>query len=199
MRGSIIALAALVMLGLTPTAADAQGLVRVTPKIGAYFQSESVHEIDDGAREVRRQGETSLALGANVDLGIPGSPLDLRGDVTLATDATVSEEGVQGDETDASLVGVSGSLVFRPLSFLPFVDPYALGGAGFTNTRFESDGFGDVPDERDFALHAGVGTDLLLGGVRLQVEATDYISNLGGDGDTLHNVFATVGLGFGLF
>lgn len=188
----------LVMLALTPAVAGAQGLLRVTPKVGAYFQSESVHQIDDGALEVQRSGESTFAFGANVDVGIPASPLDLRGDVMVASGAAVSTQGFEGDATgDADLLGVSASLVFRPLSFLPLVDPYLLGGGGFTSTSY-SGGF-DAPDERDFALHAGIGTDVVLGGVRLQVEATDYISSLGGGGDTLHNVFGTVGLGLTVF
>lgn len=198
MRRLRIVIAGLVMLAFTPAVADAQGLIRVTPKVGAYFQSESVHQIDDGALEVQRSGESTFAFGANVDVGIPASPLDLRGDVMVASGATVSSQGIEGDVTgDADVLGVSASLVFRPLSFLPLVDPYLLGGGGFTSTSYGG-GF-EAPDEREFALHAGLGTDVSLGGVRLQAEATDYISNLGGEGDTLHNVFATVGLGITLF
>lgn len=198
MRRLRIVIAGLVMLALTPAVADAQGLIRVTPKVGAYFQSESVHQIDDGALEVQRSGESTFAFGANVDVGIPASPLDLRGDVMVASGATVSSQGIEGDVTgDADVLGVSASLVFRPLSFLPLVDPYLLGGGGFTSTSYGG-GF-EAPDEREFALHAGLGTDVSLGGIRLQAEATDYISNLGGEGDTLHNVFATVGLGITLF
>ncbi len=193
MRTLTLTMVALVALALAPGTAGAQ-LLEVTPKIGGYFQSESVHEIDDGARTVARTGETSFAFGANVNVGVPGSPLDLRGDVMVATGATVSEEGVQGDETDASLVGLAASLVLRPLSFVPVVDPYLLGGGGFTSTSY-SGGFD--ADERDFALHAGIGTDVALGPVDLQVEATDYVSDLGGD--TLHNVFGTVGLNLPLF
>ena len=192
------ALVGLVFLALTPAVAGAQGLIRVTPKVGAYFQSESVHEIEDGAQEIARSGESTFAYGLNVDVGIPASPLDLRGDVLIASGAEVSRQGISGSPTgEAKLLGVSGSLVFRPLSFLPLVDPYLLGGGGFTSTSYE--GGIDAPDQRDFALHAGIGTDVVLGGVRLQVEATDYISNIGGGGDTLHNVFGTVGLGLTIF
>lgn len=204
-RSGSLALAATLLLTV-PAAATAQGMIKITPKIGGYFQSENVQEIDDGAREVQRTGSSSLALGANVEIGLPGSPIGIRGDVSLGTDATVTSEGLDGEEEiDATLLGVAADAVFRPLSFLPIIDPYGLVGAGFTNTSFDDDdsslipGVNELPDEREFALHAGIGTDVMLGGARLQAEVTDYISGLVSDSDTGHNVFFTVGLGFDLF
>lgn len=195
MRTLKLAIAMALGIALVPEGAAGQ-LLEVTPKAGGYFQSKSVHEIEEGARTVFRKGETTFAFGANVDVGVPGSPLDLRGDLMVATGATVSEQkGVEGD-TDADLVGLSASLVLRPLSFLPVVDPYLLGGGGYTSTSY-SGAF--KADESDFAVHAGLGTDVTLGPVNLQVEATDYISNLGGSGDTVHDVFGTVGVGFAIF
>lgn len=195
---------AMTLLLTVSGAATGQGLIKITPKIGGYFQSENVQEIDDGAREVQRTGSSSLALGANVEIGLPGSPIGIRGDVSLGTDATVTSEGLDG-EIDATLLGVAADAVFRPLSFLPIIDPYGLVGAGFTSTSFDDDdssllpGVNELPDEREFALHAGVGTDVALGGARLQAEVTDYISGLVSDSETGHNVFFTVGLGFDLF
>lgn len=198
-----LVLAALLALSL-PATASAQGLLQITPKIGGWYQSESVQEIDDGARQVERTGSTNLALGANVEVGLPGSPIGLRGDLSLGTNATVTTSGVEG-EVDATVLALAGDAVFRPLSFLPFVDPYALIGAGFTSTSFDEDavsgipGIDDLPDDREFALHAGVGTDVMLGGVRLQAEVTDYIVGLASDSETGHDVFFTAGLGFDLF
>lgn len=205
MRSSGSLALAVILLLTVPGAAAAQGVIKITPKIGGYFQSENVQEIDDGAREVQRTGSSSLALGANVEIGLPGSPIGIRGDVSLGTDATVTTEGLDGEEEiDATLLGVAADAVFRPLSFLPIIDPYGLVGAGFTNTSFDDDssllpGVNELPDEREFALHAGIGTDVALGGARLQAEVTDYISGLVSDSDTGHNVFFTVGLGFDLF
>lgn len=204
-RSSNLLLAALLAVSL-PGAAAAQGLVQITPKIGGWYQSESVQEIDDGAREVQRTGSTNLALGANVEIGLPGSPVGIRGDLSLGTNATVTRSTIEGDEEmEATVLALAGDAVFRPLSFLPFVDPYALIGAGFTSTSFEDEdaqqlfGIDDLPDDREFALHAGVGTDVSLGGIRLQVEATDYIVGLTSDSETGHDVFFTAGLGFDLF
>lgn len=204
MRKSGSLVFATILLLTIPGAAAAQGVIKITPKIGGYFQSENIQEIDDGAREVQRTGSSSLALGANVEIGLPGSPIGIRGDVSLGTDASVTSEGVDG-EIDATLLGVAADAVFRPLSFLPIIDPYGLVGAGFTNTSFDDDessllpGVNELPDEREFALHAGIGTDVALGGARVQAEVTDYIAGLVSDSETGHNVFFTVGLGFDLF
>ncbi|MFB6240717.1 MAG: hypothetical protein ABEJ46_04020, partial [Gemmatimonadota bacterium] len=112
--------------------------------------------------------------------------------------------GAVTDSLESSLVAASGSLVLRPLSFLPLLDPYLLGGAGFTTANYDVtqvQGASDLelPSDRTFALHAGVGTDLKLGGLRLQAEATDYVTGIDTDGDMTHDVFVTAGLGVPLF
>lgn len=190
---TVIALLAAVLI---PAAASAQ-LVKITPKVGAHFSGETVRGIEDQVgTAITEQSVSSFAFGANAELGAPGLPLGLRGDVVLSTgnEATLGTE-----QLESTLVGVSGSLVLRPLSMLPLVDPYLLGGAGFTSTNYDATGFeGDLPTDREFALHTGLGTDISLGGTRLQIEATDYITGVGTDFDVQHDVFVTAGLGFSL-
>lgn len=178
-----------------PAAASAQ-LVKITPKVGAHFSDETVIGIEDQVgTAITERSVSSFAFGANAEIGAPGLPLGLRGDVVLSTgnEATLGTE-----QLESTLVGVSGSLVLRPLSLLPLVDPYLLGGAGFTSVGYDATQFeGDLPTDREFALHTGLGTDISLGGTRLQIEATDYITGIDTDFDVQHDVFVTAGLGFG--
>lgn len=208
MRTLRLTAVAAVAAALVPAAAEAQ-LVKITPKVGGYFRSGSAAEIVDRAdRQFERREVSSLAFGANLEVDVPGSPLNVRGDLALATNSSATlrdvTTGAVTDSLESSLVAASGSLVLRPLSFLPLLDPYLLGGAGFTSANFdvtEVEGASDLelPSDRSFALHAGVGTDLELGGLRLQAEATDYVTGIDTDGDLNHDVFITAGLGVPLF
>ncbi|MDP2497402.1 MAG: outer membrane beta-barrel protein [Candidatus Palauibacterales bacterium] len=177
-----------------PATASAQ-LVKITPKVGAHFADASVRNIDDQVgTTISERSVSSFAFGANAEIGAPGFPLGLRADVVLGTG---NEATLDAEQLESTLVGVSGSLVLRPLSMLPFVDPYLLGGGGFTSTSYDATQFeGDLPTDREFALHTGLGTDISLGGTRLQVEATDYITGFDTDFDVQHDIFVTAGLGF---
>lgn len=204
--GKLAAVAAAVAL-LVPASAHAQ-LIKVTPKVGVHFRSSSVTQIQDdlgNTLDFEQLGSSSLAVGLNAEIGFPVLPFGLRGDVVLGTntEAAVSDPGTQAElaELESTLLGASGSLVLRPLSILPFVDPYLLGGAGFTSAGYDASDVQDLsedalPSDRNFALHAGVGSDLSLGGLNLQAEVTDYIWGFDTDLDVTHDVFATVGLGF---
>lgn len=196
MRKLQLTAAALLAAVLIPATASAQ-LVKITPKVGGHFSSSSIASIEDDAGNAFNLGErsvSSFAFGANAEIGAPGFPLGLRGDVVLATG---NEATLDTEQLESTLLGASGSLVLRPLSMLPFVDPYLLGGGGFTSTSYDASQFqGDLPTDREFALHTGVGTDISLGGTRLQVEATDYVTGIDTDFDVQHDIFVTAGLGF---
>lgn len=196
MRTLKLTAVALLAAVFIPATASAQ-LVKVTPKIGGHFASSSVGSIQDDANNAfswEEKSVSSFAFGANAEVGAPGFPLGLRADVVLSTG---NEATLDTQQLESTLLGVSGSLVFRPLSMLPFVDPYILGGGGFTSTSYDATGFqGDLPADREFALHTGVGTDISLGGTRLQVEATDYVTGIDTDLDVQHDIFVTAGVGF---
>lgn len=194
MRSLKLTALALLAAVFIPATASAQ-LVKITPKVGAHFRSDGVRGIEQQAGEfITERSISSFAFGANVELGAPALPLGLRGDVVLSTG---NEATLNTEELESTLLGVSGSLVLRPLSMLPFVDPYLLGGGGFTSAGYDATQTdGDLPTDREFALHTGIGTDVSLGGTRLQVEATDYITGISTDFDVQHDVFLTAGLGF---
>lgn len=204
MRLEKVAAAAAALALLVPASAPAQ-IVKLTPKVGGYFRAASVNDIQDEAGQsfsLERREVSTLALGANVEIDIPASPIGVRGDVSVATDTDASLTGSgQGDaeELESALVAVSGGLVLRPLTFLPLVDPYVTGGAGFTTTNYDSEAIDELPSDRSFALHAGIGSDLQLGGIRLQGEVADYITGIDDDGDVTHEVFVTAGLGLSIF
>lgn len=199
MRNLKLTTLALLAAVFIPATASAQ-LVKITPKVGAHFSSETVMGLEEQASTtITEQGVSSLAFGGNVELGAPGLPLAIRGDVLVSTgnEASVSDPSFETQQLESTLLGASGSLVLRPLSMLPLVDPYLLGGGGFTSTSYDATQVPeDLPTDRQFALHTGVGADIALGGTRLQIEATDYLTGINTDFDVQHDVFVTVGLGF---
>lgn len=204
MRVEKVAAAAAALALLVPASAPAQ-IVELTPKIGGYFRAASVNQIEDEAGSsfsFERKEVSTLALGANVEIDLPASPIGVRGDVSVATDTDASLTGSgdgDSEELESALVAVSGGLVLRPLSFLPLVDPYLTGGAGFTSTDYDSESVDELPSDRSFALHAGIGSDLELGGLRIQGEVADYVTGISDEGEVTHEVFVTAGLGFSLF
>src|SRR5690606_12143775 len=129
----------------------------------------------DQAEQARLDRSGTFGLGLNVELGW------LRGSVAYATGASISEEGVDGgDIGDGSVLAVAADVVVRPLPRL-LVQPYLLGGVGLKRQDFSYDdeGLGTNPlpsDKTDFALHAGIGADVMLGRIGIMAEITDYIT-----------------------
>lgn len=200
MRPDRIATAAVAAALLVPAAAPAQ-MIKLTPKIGGFFRASSVDRIEDEAGnsfDFERKEVSTFAFGVNVEIDLPGSPLGVRGDASVATNTSASLEGTEGD-VESSLVAASGGVVLRPLSFLPLLDPYVTGGLGFTSTDYGADEVGELPTDRSFAFHGALGTDVKLGGLRVQGEVADYVSGITDDTEVAHNVFVTVGLGLSVF
>jgi hypothetical protein len=86
----------------------------------------------------------------------------------------------------------------RPLPRL-LVQPYLLGGVGLKRQDFSftDDGLGENPlpsDRTDLALHVGIGADLMLGGVGIMAEVTDYVTRTEEKTFGQHDAFAFVGL-----
>lgn len=196
MKRYILVLAAALLL---PAAAHAQG-ISVTPSIGIYIPASDLYELRDNADQiVRVDREGTLALGANVQLGM------LRGSVAYATGAQLNEGGVSGQDDigEGKLLAVAADLVLRPIPRLIIVQPYLIAGAGLRREdySFDDDGVSNAlpSDKSDFALHAGLGVDVSLGGLGLVAEVTDFITQDEGDKWDQHDAFAFVGLKFRLF
>jgi hypothetical protein len=194
MRNTLFAAAAAAALFAGfPESAAAQ--IHITPAFGAYIPASDLRDLRDETQQRRLSREGTLGLGINLDAGW------LRGSLAYASGATISESGVQNRDAvgDGSVLAVAADIVLRPLPRL-LVQPYLLGGLGLKRLdySYSQQGLGNpLPaDQREVALHAGVGADLMLGRIGVMAEITDYITRRDGGGFGQHDAFAFVGLRF---
>lgn len=183
---------------LSLSAGPAAAQVYITPAVGVYIPASDLDDLQDQAEQTRLDRSGTLGLGLNIELGW------LRGSVAYATGASISEEGVDGGDEigDGSVLSVAADLVVRPLPRL-LVQPYLLGGVGLKRQdfSFNDEGAATNPlpsDKTDFALHAGVGADVMLGKFGVMAEITDYITRNEDSTFGQHDAFAMVGLRFRL-
>jgi opacity protein-like surface antigen len=180
---------ALLSLGAAP----AQAQIGLTILGGGYVPGSDFQQLRDAAQDRRVARESTLGLGANVELGF------LRLSAAYATGATLSEEGVQnGDDFgDGSVLAAAAGLVLRPIPRLLVLQPYLLGGIGVKRERFSFDGgIGGNPftrDESGLAGQIGVGADVMLGPIGVVAEITDYVSRRDGSFGP-HDAFVMIGL-----
>jgi hypothetical protein len=173
-------------------AAQASGQIYITPAAGVFIPASDLEDLEGQAEATRLSRSGTLGLGVNLELGW------LRGSVAYATGATISDEGVTGDDDigDGSVLAVAADLILRPLPRL-LVQPYLLAGVGLKRQDYSYDGVGTnpLPDElTDFALHAGLGADVMLGRFGVMAEITDYITRNDDSTFGQHDAFAMVGL-----
>jgi opacity protein-like surface antigen len=193
MRRILFGVAVAAVLGLAGAeAASAQ--IHITPSIGAFIPASDLEDLKDQAEATRFDRAGTLGLGLNIEMGW------LRGSIAYATGASFSEDGVTGEDEigDGSVLAVAADLVVRPLPRL-LVQPYLLGGVGLKRQEFsfDDDGIGENPlpsDATDLALHVGVGADLMLGGIGIMAEITDYVTRTEEKTFGQHDAFAMVGL-----
>lgn len=170
---------------------EAQGLT-VTPSLGAYIPASDFKGLRDEAENQRLEKEGTLALGLSVEMGW------LRGTLAYASGAKITDEGVDGEDQlgEGTLLIGAADIVLRPLPRLVIVQPYVLGGVGFRNESYDTDEATDLfpEDDRSMGLHIGAGLDVMLGGLGLMAEVTDFISKDLQDDWGRHDAFAMVGL-----
>ena len=195
MKRSLLAIAIAAMA--IPAAANAQG-IQVTPLAGVYIPASDLYALRDEAQQVSVEKEGTFALGFNVELGM------LRGSVAYASGAQINQRGVQNRDNvgEGKLLAIAGDIVLRPIPrFL--VQPYILAGAGMRREdySYEDDGVANAlpEDQSDFAFHAGVGLDLMLGRIGLVAEVTDFITKNQADEYKQHDAFGFVGLKLRVF
>ena len=183
---------------LLPGAAQAQG-VSVTPSVGVYIPASDLYSLRDEAQDFSVEKEGTFALGLNVELG------SFRGTVAYASGAQINQRGVQNRDNigEGKLLAVAGDVVLRPIPRLIIVQPYLVAGAGLRREdySYEDDGVADaLPSEQsDFALHAGIGADIILGRIGIVAEITDFITKDEDDKWNQHDAFGFVGLKLRLF
>jgi hypothetical protein len=192
----MFALAAVALLA--PVAVQAQG-ISVTPTAGVYIPASDLYQLRDDASSLTVDKEGTFALGLNVEFGM------LRGTLAYASGAQINDRGtVTGQDNigEGKLLAVAGDIVLRPIPRLIIVQPYLLLGGGLRqeNYSYEEGTAGAFPeDQSDFALHAGVGADIMLGRFGVVAEFSDFITKDDEDKWKQHDAFATVGLKIRLF
>ncbi|MGQ0815676.1 MAG: hypothetical protein ACT4O1_14670 [Gemmatimonadota bacterium] len=176
---------------LLPKAATAQGIA-ITPQIGVYVPGDDFESLRAGADSVSVRKEGTLALGFNVDVGF------LRGTVAYASAAKLNRGGAQGEVGEGKLLAVAGAVVLRPIPRLLILQPYLLAGAGLRRADydFDDDGLANAfpENDSDFALHAGIGADVMIGSIGVTAEITDFISKDDEDKWGRHDGFGFVGV-----
>jgi hypothetical protein len=191
MKRSFLVLAAAAMLA--PVAAQAQG-ISVTPSVGMYIPASDLYQLRDDATQATIDKEGTFALGMNIDFGM------LRGTIAYASGAQINQRGVTNQENigDGKLLAIAGDLVLRPIPRLIVIQPYLIAGAGFRQENYsynDSGVAGAMPaDQRDFALHAGLGADIMLGRFGVVAEFSDFITKDEEDKWAQHDGFGFVGL-----
>jgi hypothetical protein len=161
--------------------------VSLTPMIGGYVPGGSFTQVRNDAQTVATTRDGTLSLGLNLELG------GLRGSLAYASGTTIKNASRQ-DIGKGSVLGAAADLVVRPLPRL-LVQPYLLVGAGEKFYKFdESSALTTGDDTRRFALHGGIGADLMLGSVGLIAEVTDFLSKGDNSSWNVHDAFVMVGM-----
>jgi hypothetical protein len=184
----------IVAAALALPAMPAAAQIHITPAIGVFVPASDLEDLEGQAAQTRFDRSGTLALGLNLELGW------LRGSIAYATGATISDDGISGEDEigDGSVLAAAADIVLRPLPRL-LVQPYLLGGVGLKRQDFSYDdeGLGTNPlpsDKTDFALHAGVGADVMFGRIGIMAEISDYITSNEDRSFGQHDAFGLIGL-----
>ena len=168
-----------------PVVAHAQ--VSFSPMVGGYVPGGSVNQITTNAQSVAKTREGTLSLGANFDFGA------LRIGAAYASGTTIKDANKQ-DLGKGNVLGAAADLVIRPLPRI-LVQPYLIAGAGEKFYKYDqSANLSSSNNRNEFALHGGIGADLMLGGIGVAAELTDFISKDADAKWNVHDAFLMVGL-----
>jgi len=165
----------------------AHAQVSITPMVGGYVPASDVNQISGSASNIAKTRDGTLSLGADIDFGL------LRGTLAYASGTTIKNASRQ-DIGKGSVLATTADLVIRPLPRI-FVQPYLVAGAGEKFYKYE-----DSPtllsggDRKAFALHGGLGADLMLGSIGVVAELTDFVSKGADDKWNVHDAFLMAGL-----
>ena len=181
------------ILGVAAMPAASEAQISITPQVGVYVPGDDFESLRSGADSVSINKEGSLALGLNIEMGI------LRGSVAYASAAKLNESGVNGEEVgEGKLLAVAADVVLRPIPRLLILQPYLILGGGLRRADydFDTDGVANAfpENDSDFALHAGLGADVMLGPLGVTAEITDFISKNEEDKWKRHDGFGFVGV-----
>lgn len=168
-------------------AVPAHAQISITPMIGGYVPASNMNQVSGSAQDIAKTRDGTLSLGANVELGI------LRGSLMYASGTTIKNANKE-DIGKGSVLGAAADLVIRPLPRV-LVQPYLVAGAGQKFYRYDANSsFTSGGNDADFALHGGIGADLMLGSIGVAAELTDFVSKGADKKWNVHDAFLMVGL-----
>jgi hypothetical protein len=182
-------LPAIALFALAAPIAHAQ--VSITPMVGGYVPASDVNQVKGDAVNIAKTRDGTLSLGGDIDFSM------LRASVAYATGTTIKNASRQ-DIGKGSVLATTADLIIRPLPRI-LVQPYLVVGAGEKFYKYD-----DSPtllsggDKNAFALHGGLGADVMLGKVGVVGELTDFLSKGADDKWNVHDAFLMVGLKFRL-
>jgi hypothetical protein len=173
------------LVAAVATSASAQ--IVITPMAGGYIPASDVNQVKGSAQNIAKTRNGTLALGVDVDLGA----LRLTG--AYATGTTIKNANSQ--DIGKGSVGAAGAdLVIRPLPRI-LVQPYFVAGAAEKFYKYdETPTLLSGGNTRAFALHGGLGADVMLGSIGVAAELTDFVSKGADDKWNVHDAFLMVGL-----
>lgn len=193
------------LLAMTAVGAAAQGIT-ISPLVGVYSQANSLDQLRGNINSMSIERQSALALGGSVEVGF------LRGSLNYVSGATIQQSGssfptATGDIGTGRILMGAADLVIRPIPRLIVLQPYGLAGIGFKNFNYDvhqniSSAIGTVRNHSTAAFHAGIGADLMLGGVGIMAEITDYIAKADTNDSNKglqHDAYGLVGLRFKVF
>lgn len=187
---------AALLLALAGGAVSAQSIT-ISPLVGVYTQANSLDQLRAQADTLSIKRESALALGANLELGF------LRASLNYVSGATIKAKGgtsVTGDIGKGKILMGAVDAVLRPIPRIVVFQPYALAGIGFKHFNYDisNTSISGVKNNSTAAFHAGLGGDLMFGGLGVVAEVTDYISqgqpDAAGKKQMQHDAYGMVGL-----
>jgi hypothetical protein len=165
--------------------------VAITPMVGGYVPASDVNQVSGNAANIAKTREGTLSLGADLDFGA------FRGSVAYATGTTIKNASRQ-DIGKGSVLATTADLVIRPLPRI-LVQPYIVAGAGEKFYKYdESPTLLSGGNRNSFALHGGLGADVMLGSIGVAAELTDFVSKGADNKWNVHDAFLMAGLRFRL-
>jgi len=180
----VVLTATTILAALAPLA-GAQ--VSITPLLGGYVPASDVNQVSGSAENIAKTRDGTLALGANLELGM------LRASAAYASGTTIKNASKQ-DIGKGSVLATTADLVIRPLPRI-LVQPYIVAGAGEKFYKYDtSPALASGGNRKAFALHGGLGADLMVGSVGGAAELTDFVSKGVDDKWNVHDAFLMVGL-----
>jgi hypothetical protein len=169
------------------SATAARGQVTITPMVGGYIPASDINQVKGNASNIAKTREGTLALGADIDFGF------LRGTVMYASGTTIKNASKQ-NIGKGNVLATAADLVIRPIPRI-LVQPYLIAGAGETFYKYtESSSLVSGGDKNSFALHGGLGADVMVGSIGVAAELTDFVSKGVDDKWNVHDAFLMVGL-----